>query len=112
MSAEVRRTGIARRANSALVERIGARALVIGHRAGKEPDDRIHDGERCGLAPAQHKIAQRYLFRGQIIGHSLVHVLVVTAQQREFVALGEALGIPLRKELSARREQHDRRSAA
>ena len=47
-------------------------------------DDRESDHhERGRLAAAQHEVADRELLGGQMLGDTLVHVLVVAAEQRD-----------------------------
>src|SRR6266550_524847 len=73
------RPRVTRRAQTATEERIGSRAFEIRHRAWKQANCRVHDGERGGLATAQHKIPERNFFGREIIRDALVDVLVVTA---------------------------------
>src|SRR5215216_235946 len=84
------RSGVAWRAEPALVKGVAARAVEIGHRAGQQPDGCIDDRQGGGLAATQHEVSERDLFGCQMFGDSLVDVLVVPAEQREGLTAGVA----------------------
>src|SRR5215213_9013708 len=90
MSAILWRPRVAGRGQPALPERVAERALVVAHRAGEQAHGGIDDGERSGLAAAQNEVAERELLRGEMIGDTLVDVLVVSAQDGELRRAREA----------------------
>ena len=96
------RPRVAGRADAAIVKRIGARTLQIAHGPRQQPHGGIDDGQCRRLAAAQHKVAERNLFGGQVGRDALVHVFVVAAEQRELGAGGKAHRIGMRKAAPAR----------
>src|SRR5256714_1762347 len=105
MSAKLRRARVARRREAALPERITEGAIVVAHRARKQPHRRVDDRQRGGFATGEHEVAQGELLGREMLGDALVHVLIVSAQDRELVARGEAYRIGLREATAARTHQ-------
>ena len=104
----LRRPGVARRAQQPVVVRVGAGRLVVAQRAGQQPHHRVEHAERRRLAAREHEVAERQLLRGQPVGHPLVHVLVVAAEQREPLLQREPHRVGVPEPPAPRREQHDR----
>ncbi len=81
---------------------------MVAQRAREQPHHRVEHAQRGRLAARQHEIAHRQLFGGQLVGHPLVHVLVVPAQQREPLAQREPHRVVVAEPPAPRRKQDDR----
>ena len=102
------RPRVARRAQHSIIVRIGAGRFVITHGARQQPHHRIHHAERRRFATREHEVADRPLLGGQACCHSLVHILVVAAEQRQVRSNRVAHRVIVREPRAARRQQHDR----
>src|SRR2546423_925306 len=58
---------------------------------------------------SEHEIAERYFLGREMIGHTLIDVLVGPAQQRQLFAARVVLGVRVREWPAPRRKQNDRR---
>src|SRR5262249_40978846 len=85
-------------------ERVVLRRSLVAERAGKEPDDRVDDGQRPRLAPAQHVVPDRELLVDPV-GDALVDALVTPADEQERGFPGELLRVRLRERSPARGEE-------
>src|SRR6266849_6532561 len=105
-SAIARRPGIARRRQEPVVVRIRRRRLMIPQRSREQPHHRVHHAQRRRLATRQHEVPDRQLLRPQPVRHSLIHVLVVAAQQGQLLTHREPHGVAVCERPAARRQQH------
>ncbi len=103
------RAGVRRCGEEAVVvEGVVHRRVVVSHGAGQEPHDGVGDRERADLATREDEVAERDLLCGQMIGHPLVDVLVVPAQERELGCDRQPHGVVVAERASAGGEEHDR----
>jgi hypothetical protein len=81
------------------------KALLVGQDAGHQAADGVRHGHGRNLPSRQHEIAQRQFLVHARLQKTLVHTLVVAADQHQVVVIPhEALGRLLCKGFSLRRE--------
>jgi hypothetical protein len=88
--------------------RIGAGRLVVAEGAGEQPHHRIEDTQRRRLSARQHEVSEGDFLGGQMVRHALVDILVVAAEQRQFLPERPAHRVIVGKTPAACREQHHR----
>ena len=80
---------------------------MVADRSGKEPDHGVRDRKRPDFSSRQHKATERNLFRGKVVGHALVDILVMAAKQREVRLNGVPHRVLVGEDLSACGKEHD-----
>src|SRR5439155_12098100 len=101
------RSRVARRAEIAIEERIAVRALVIGHRAGKQSGGGVDNRQRGRLATTQYEITDGDFLGGQMVGDALIDILIMATQESQLSTGGVADGVSLREVTAAWRQQDD-----
>src|SRR3989475_8820329 len=76
----LRRPGVTRRRQQAVVVRVRRRRFVVPTRDSMEAYYPVEDTLRRRFPTRQHEVSDRDLFGPQAVGHALVYVLVVAAQ--------------------------------
>jgi len=81
---------------------------VVANRSGQKAYDRICDRQRGGLSPRQNEVSERQLLRGQMLGDTVVYILIVSAEESKLRLNGVSNCINVGEPSAARREKYDR----
>src|SRR5437588_821566 len=65
---------------------------VLCYRYPEQAGHGVHHRGGSQFAAAQHVIANRDLFIGQMFGHTLIHALVAAADQQQFALAAQTVG--------------------
>ena len=87
-------------------------ALLLRQNAGLEAEDAVGHHEAGQLAAGEDIVADRDLFVRKRFNDALVDALIVAADQRQVIVLGQPAGVLLGVTLTARRQEHDMRGRA
>ena len=72
------------------LKRFERRRSFVAQHSRQQPRHRVDHHRRRQFAAAQHIIADRDLFVGQVLGHALVHAFVAAADQQQLGTLAQA----------------------